>query len=306
MLILVGHATTPDKLKLITSAAGDIDTYVSYIDCTDATPPVPKAPNKEAHNITTAATTDILAGTTTATDRRNVKQVTIRNVHATIANDVTVVIDAIDGSDYELHKATLSPGEMLEYHEGIGWFEVVPPVGKIGSGNASTAAQGPGFATDTYVTGSNFPVTSRLQAGSFFRWLIAMSKTAAGTAAPTFNIRFGTAGAIGDTSRCLFTGPAQSAVVDTAQLEIIGTFRAVGASAIIQGELKLHHNLAVTGFATVNPAGVVFLSTTGGTFDSTVAASIIGLSMNGGTSAAWTVTSCVLDAVNLLPNEPLS
>ena len=126
MLILVGHATTPDKLKLITSAAGDVDTYVSYIDCSDASPPVPDAPNKEGHLITTAATTDILAGVTNAAKRRNVKNVSIRNVSTTVSNDVTVVIDAIDGNDYELHKSTLLPGERLGYDEGVGWFKTGP------------------------------------------------------------------------------------------------------------------------------------------------------------------------------------
>jgi hypothetical protein len=53
-LFLLGHATTPDKLKLTHSVTSDVDTYVSYIDYSDANPPVVQEMNKEAHTFTTA------------------------------------------------------------------------------------------------------------------------------------------------------------------------------------------------------------------------------------------------------------
>jgi hypothetical protein len=58
-----------------------------------------------------------------AGDQRIVKHLNIRNKHATTPVDVTVLIDQ-NGTDFELHKATLLAGEVLEYQEGIGWFTV--------------------------------------------------------------------------------------------------------------------------------------------------------------------------------------
>lgn len=127
-VFLVGHATTPDKLKLITSAAGDIDTMVSYIDYTDADPPVVVDMNNESHTITTAATTDILAGVTDAAKRRVFKNVSIVNTHATISNNVSVILDDIDASDYQIAETiTLAPGEAFKYDEGHGWFKSATP-----------------------------------------------------------------------------------------------------------------------------------------------------------------------------------
>lgn len=299
MLLLVGHATTPDKLKLISSAAGDLDVYCSYIDCSDASPPVPDAPNKQATNITTATTTDILAGVANAAKRRNVKNVSIRNVSTTVSNDVTVVCDAIDGSDYELHKCTLAPGERLGYDEGIGWFETAAATQPSSSG-AATTAQIASHSADTYYLG--MPVTvaglTRLQAGSFFRWTFGVVKTA-GTAAPAFNIRFGTAGTTSDASICLMTLAAQTAVADSGFIVCEGTLRVVGSSAVLQGTTSLVHQLATTGL-NVTTTGMQLVQTTGGAFNSTVANSIIGLSVNPGTSGGWVVEAVKLDAVNLI------
>jgi hypothetical protein len=295
MLILV---TTTDTLRVITSAVCDVDVVASHIDCSQASPPVMDQPETTVTNITTATTTTIVAAPG-GTKRRNVKSCNIRNAHATTAVDVTVTLER-SSTVYELVKVTLLAGETLEYVEGVGFFKIASAVVPQPSGGGSVAVQGPGFAADTYVLGSNFNITGRVQAGSWVQWQIAMSKTAAGVAAPTFNIRVGTAGAIGDTSRVLFTGPAQTAVADTAWLRIVAKFNSVGAAAVIQGELALHHNLAATGFASVNPAGFVPLSTTSGSFDSSPAGTNIGISMNGGASAAWTVTSCIFDAEGLI------
>jgi hypothetical protein len=294
MLILVGHATTPDKLKLITSAAGDIDTHVTYIDCSDASPPVPDAPNKENHTITTAATTDICAGVTSAAKRRNVKTIHIRNTHPTVANDVTVVYDAIDGNDYELHKATLDPGEQLEYIEGVGFFEVGASAPDVF--NSSAADQGPGFAVDTYLTGSNLLVGGRLKVGSILRWKIVATKTAAGIAAPIWIIRFGTAGAIGDTARCTMTSPAQTAVIDTAVWEIFASVRSIGAAGVVASSVGCMHALATTGFS-ISTGGA---RVTSAGFDTGVAGLQAGISVNGGTSAAWTVHQVQAEACNLV------
>lgn len=120
MLIL---ADTNDKLQLVTSAAATIDAVVSYMDCSDASPPVVDAPSSQKTAITTATTTDILA-VPGANKRRNVKSIHIRNRHATLACDVTVVLDD-NATDYELHKVTLAAGDCLEYIEGVGFFTIV-------------------------------------------------------------------------------------------------------------------------------------------------------------------------------------
>ncbi|HSW39044.1 MAG TPA: hypothetical protein VLL97_06085 [Acidobacteriota bacterium] len=194
---------------------------------------------------------------------------------------------------------TLLPGEFATW-SSTGW-QIYTAQGVVKSAlvsgglmvvNASVAAQA-GFATDTYLAGSGLLLpTGLIRAGSSMYWGFDAVKTAAGTAAPTVSIRFGTAGAIGDTARITFTFSAQTAVVDRAIFEVWANFRSVGSgsAAVLAGIARLHHQLAVTGFNTVQPAGLQTLDVTSGGFDSTPAASYAGLSVNGGASAAWTVT----------------
>lgn len=159
--------------------------------------------------------------------------------------------------------------------------------------NASTAAQTPAAATDVYITGSDVPIpANRLQAKTKYRLDLAITKSTAGTGTPTFNVRVGTAGAVGDTSRCLFTWPAaNTAVADEMHVEIICTFRSVGSgtSAVIEGQLEAAHELTTTGFGGTGLGSVIIMNTTGGGFDSTVASLKIGVSVNGGTASAWTI-----------------
>lgn len=164
---------------------------------------------------------------------------------------------------------------------------------------ATTGAQGPGFAADTYVTDSRIVLPqTRIKAGSFYRCRIVITKTAAGTATPVFNVRTGTAGTTADTARLTYTSVAQTAVVDTGFLEVMATFRAVGASAVLASWLRFDHDLASTGFA--NATRGFQGQAVSGTFDSTTASMGIGVSMNGGTSAAWTVQQCTVELLNLV------
>lgn len=155
--------------------------------------------------------------------------------------------------------------------------------------NQSVAAQGPGFATDTYLTGSSILIpASALKAGTRYKCVFNVVKTAAGVATPIINIRFGTNGSTADTSRGTLTFSAQTAVIDEGAYELYVTFRTVGSgtAAVIQSLGKLNHRLSITGLGV--GVGEPEIATSGG-FDSTVANSIIGLSVNGGASAAWTV-----------------
>ena len=164
--------------------------------------------------------------------------------------------------------------------------------------NASVAAQA-GFAADTYLTGSSCAVPAgRLQAKTMYRCVFNVVKTAAGVATPIINLRFGAAGSTADASRGTLTFSAQTAVVDEGTFEVRATFRTVGAAtaAVLQSLAELEHRLSATGLSVgVSPP---VIATSAG-FDSTVAAAIVGLSVNGGTSAAWTVSLVQAELFNL-------
>jgi hypothetical protein len=153
--------------------------------------------------------------------------------------------------------------------------------------NRSTASQTP-FASDTYLIGSASPALPAViwKVGTLYRCTFDVSKTAAGVAAAVINVRFGTAGTTSDVARLTFTFGAQSAATDTGMFDIYALFRAVGASAVLQGRCLLTHGASITG---LNNLVSQTIQVTSGTFDSTVASSIIGVSVNGGASAAWTV-----------------
>lgn len=113
--------STSDKLEIICSAAGDIDTHVSFVD-TDATVTTSSSmvPDKENHTRTTAATFDLVAVPASG-KVRNVKFISVRNVHATVSNAITVQLTTTGPNSYELIKVTLLAGEHLVCREGV-WF----------------------------------------------------------------------------------------------------------------------------------------------------------------------------------------
>lgn len=142
-------------------------------------------------------------------------------------------------------------------------------------------------AADTYITGSALAVPTglTLQVGTTCVWRFFMTKTAAGVAAPTWIVRVGTAGTTADAARLTFTGPAQTAAVDTGVIEIYAVLRNVGASGVLAGGAVLSHNLAATGFANISSP---VLQVTSGAFDTTTAGLIVGVSVNPGASGVWT------------------
>jgi hypothetical protein len=196
--------------------------------------------------------------------------------------------------DLQTVPATPSAGK------GIDWFDSTLELRffKDDSGRswgqshrAAVASQGAGFATDTYVTDSGLLVPSfGVQAQTMIEWILSVSKTAAGTATPIYQIRIGANQTTADTSRLTLTGPAQTAAVDIGYLTILVVVRTVGAGGVIQGSVNWSHNGAAAGFAN-NDAGAVE-GTSAGFDNSALQGSFIGLSINGGASAAWTVTQC--------------
>lgn len=286
---------TTDLLRVVTGSAADLDCIVSFIEYTNTGVPVLDPLDTQFTNITGATTTTILAAPTGSTKRRRIKSVSIVNTHATVTTTVRVVIERSGPVLWDMfNTVTLAPGESLTFTEGLGWFynraAISAPVI-----NGNTAAMAQGFAADTYVTGSNLLIGGRIKQLSMFRWKIFMSKTAASTAVTATIIRFGTAGAIGDTARVTMAGPAQTAAVDEACLEVWATVWTSGASGVVRGEQSLSHSAAIAaGF------GEMFDSVSSGAFDLTVGNLQVGISMNGGAAAAWTVTSVQAEAINLI------
>lgn len=166
--------------------------------------------------------------------------------------------------------------------------------------NQSTASQTLTTNGTSYITGSDLLVPpSGLKVGTRMYWSLALTKTGAGTAANSIDIRVGTAGTTADTSRGSLAMGAGTGVIDAAIIEIWAHMRSVGAgtAAVLVGALKGGHNLSATGFFVV-PVVVPTPSVSAG-FDSTVAALKIGLSWTSGASMVPTVVQCQATMENL-------
>jgi hypothetical protein len=178
---------------------------------------------------------------------------------------------------------------------GADWGQLYPiaadPAGLrwiAAMGNSSIAAQGPGFAADTYLAGSNVLIPNGLpRVGTKYRCRFDMSKTAAGVATPIISLRIGPSGNITDTLRATLTFALQTAAIDAGMFDIVATFRSIGAgaAAVLQARGELRHQLSITGLST-SVSGAVFNTSAG--FDSTPTGNFIGLSVNGGAAAVWT------------------
>lgn len=181
---------TTDKLQVITSAAGDVDVIAAYIDRNQSTFAV-GADGRQLTTITTATTTDIV-GAPGATTTRNIKQLTIRNAHASIANDVTVQFNA-NATLYELHKVTLQPGEMLEFVEGVGFVTLA--AASTGFGDVlERRLDSAGTGTNVNTAQPWFPTNGgvNVEAGVVYDMLGLLSLTrSAGVTSHTTAIGFG-------------------------------------------------------------------------------------------------------------------
>lgn len=164
--------------------------------------------------------------------------------------------------------------------------------------NFSIASQAPAAATRTYITGSKVAVPpGKLQIGTMFRWTFDLTKTAAGVAASTFDICFGTNGTTADPARVSFTKPAGTAVVDNARIVIEVIIRGpLSASGIVVGHFNMTHNLAATGHAVIP---CVNLTTISGAFDVTVANLFVGVCITSGAADAVTIQQVMTEAKNL-------
>lgn len=166
-----------------------------------------------------------------------------------------------------------------------------------GSRNWSITNDASAFASDLYLVGSNVLLPSfGMQAGTRYYLRASASKTGAGVAAPVYTVRIGGAGAIGDTSRLALTGPAQTAIADIGTLNVLLICRVVSATVgVIQGTAWWDHtgtaaNTTTSGTGFANDSTGHVQGTSANFDNSALGGSYIGLSMNGGASAAWTVT----------------
>lgn len=146
-------------------------------------------------------------------------------------------------------------------------------------------------AADTYVTGSSLQLSKVDQIPrTRMRWTLWMTKTAAGVAAPTFNIRAGALGTVADVARLAFVGPAQTAAVDAAIVRIETLIRVDGALGVVVGSLAMLHNGNAAGFAVI-PTPV--LNVVSAAFDVELPNEMFGLSINPGAAGVWTVQACI-------------
>lgn len=170
------------------------------------------------------------------------------------------------------------------------------------SENGSIAAQGAGFASDTYLTDSDILIPGfGFQVRTMFKWVVSASKTAASTATPAYNIRIGSNRTTGDTARLTLTGPAQTAVADIGSLTIIAIVRSVGGAGVIQGTAWWDHrgtaaNTTTSGTGFANDSTGHVEGTSAGFDNSALGGQYIGLSINGGLASSWTVTQVQVEA----------
>lgn len=164
----------------------------------------------------------------------------------------------------------------------------------------SVVAQGAGFATDTYLAGSAIPfLATSPRVGTQYQVTFDVSKTGAGTATPILIVRVGTLGTVVDAARLTFTFPAATAAADVGTFTVWAIFRTIGATGVMQGRANLIHDGGATGLTGLSVRPGPTLQVTSGAFDTTVANSIIGVSVNGGLNAAWTVQLVEAQALNL-------
>ncbi len=147
------------------------------------------------------------------------------------------------------------------------------------------------FATDTYLAGSSIAIPAGgFVAGARYYGVFDMVKTAAGTAQFTIIVRIGTAASTSDAAILTFAFAAGTAAGDTGLFEVMAHFRTVGSgtAAVLEGIAYCSHHLAATGLVSTGASGYGQLQVTSSGFDSTIANTFIGMSVNGGASFAGT------------------
>ena len=150
--------------------------------------------------------------------------------------------------------------------------------------NSSTAAQVITANTVTYLTNSGILVPSTgMAVGQVYRWYIGVTKTAAGTATPIWTFRSGSAQTTADATILTITGTAQVATASGTLIIVTVLVRAVGSgtTGIVVGSIN-------TGAASFGIGGN---AVSAGYANNAEGGKYMGLAVNTGASAAWTVNS---------------
>lgn len=233
MLLLTA---TTDKIQVITGQAVTVDVHASYVDASNANPPVVQGDTMGRQNtaISTATTTDIVAAPG-SNDVRNVKTIHIRNKSASSSVDVTVQFNQ-NATLFELFKATLKTGEHLEYVEGIGFF-VVANTAKL---DVKVRVSGSDVSNSTTSFSDITGLTYAVDSGKFYGFeahIFALS------AATTTGIQFAV------------NGPAMTALRVSALSTVTGSATAAALSAPVADITALDTNIVTqtTGPANVTP-----------------------------------------------------
>jgi hypothetical protein len=151
------------------------------------------------------------------------------------------------------------------------------------SRNVSAAGQVISANTVTYLTGSGILIPAAgFVVGQVYRWLIAVNKTAAGTATPVWTFRVGTNQTTADTTYLTITGTAQVGTLTGTLIEIVAYVRTVSATV---GIITAGINTGAASF------GIGGSAVSGNLTNNADAGKRFGLCVNTGASAAWTVNS---------------
>lgn len=289
MLQLIG---TGDSLQVDSATITNVDCYASWVDYDGAS----VTPGNTSTLITAVATGQaVVPAPATASTYRRIKFLSLRNRGA--SSSVVTVKLASSGTVPELYKTTLAPEECLTYTEQTGFFKAGQAA--VAYRNASLADAALTASAANYIPNSNLDFTN-VKPGTRFRWRIGMSKTAAGIATQTFDVRVGINASTADTVRlggASWATGTQTAAADFAVVEIVAIVRAVGATGTMAGYWLFSKNAATTtGFA---PQATLTATGTSGSFDTTVAGSKIGVCTTPGASAAVTVNE--VDAERIDP-----
>jgi hypothetical protein len=289
------QASTNDKIQVITSDAGTVKVHASWVDAVSNT----FTPGRtNTASITTAATTDVVAAPAAST-QRTTNFLSVRNTDATVSQ--TITIQHTDGTTVEpIFIGIIAAGESVVM-DRTGVFTSYASTGVIKSSAQtgwlfnSNTANTTGYAVDTYLVGSNILIPSQnFKAGTGYRCRISITKTAAGVVALTATLRVGANASTADGAYFALNLSAQTAATDTTLLTYDFMTRGTGASAALVAHLS-SISQPTTGFSSL-------LKGANGTSTTDITAwpgKYIGVSLNGGASASYTVNMVQAEIYNI-------
>lgn len=106
---------TTQSLEVVTSTSAAVDYVASFVDYTSTTV-TPSA----SQGAISSATTTVWVAAPAASTQRQLRRATFRNKSTTTANVLTFQKD-VSGTNYEMYRATLGPGEAVTLDTGGEW-----------------------------------------------------------------------------------------------------------------------------------------------------------------------------------------